>query len=159
MSMDSHGGMILTGETKVLVENIVKVLLYPSQISHGLTLSRTQVSSIRHRWLRSWARSLRTGVVDLRVHAASKSRTTSWSSPPWGLLVLYGAFSVTRLYSADGRVISERWWIGNDFVGSSRGLNLRYFPGIRLEGLRKSTKNLYQDSLSSGLRFENGTKC
>jgi hypothetical protein len=28
-----------------------------------------------------------------------------------------------------------------DLVGSDRGLILRYYPGIRLEGLRKTTKN------------------
>jgi hypothetical protein len=31
-------------------------------------------------------------------------------------------------------------------VGSGRGLILRYYLGIRLEGLRKTTKSLRQDS-------------
>jgi hypothetical protein len=34
-------------------------------------------------------------------------------------------------------------------VGSGRGLILRYYPGIRMEGLRKTTKNLTQDSRSA----------
>jgi hypothetical protein len=34
--------------------------------------------------------------------------------------------------------------------GSGRGLILRYYPGIRLEGLRKTTKKLSQDSQSPG---------
>jgi hypothetical protein len=34
-------------------------------------------------------------------------------------------------------------------VGESvRGLILRYYPGIRLEGVKKTTKNLRQDSRS-----------
>jgi hypothetical protein len=39
-------------------------------------------------------------------------------------------------------MISERWWIAKDLAGSSCGLILRYYPGIRLEGLGKITKNL-----------------
>jgi hypothetical protein len=42
-------------------------------------------------------------------------------------------------------------------VGRVRGLILRYYPGIRVEGLRKTTKNLNQDSRSPGSRFEAGT--
>jgi hypothetical protein len=34
-----------------------------------------------------------------------------------------------------------KWWIWKDLVGSGRGLILRYYPGIHLEGLRKTTKN------------------
>jgi hypothetical protein len=56
----------------------------------------------------------------------------------------------------DDRMVSE-WWIGMDLVGRGRGLILRYYPGIRLEGPRKTTKNLNQDSRSSGTRFETGT--
>jgi hypothetical protein len=44
-------------------------------------------------------------------------------------------------------VINE-WRIGYDLVGSGRGLILRYYPDIRLEGLRKTTKHLSQDSQS-----------
>jgi hypothetical protein len=46
---------------------------------------------------------------------------------------------------SNGRVISE-WWIGKYLEGSGRGLILRYYPGIRLEGLRKTTKSFGQDS-------------
>jgi hypothetical protein len=66
------------------------------------------------------------------------------------------AFSVTRLYSVDDRMIRERL-IGQDSVGSGRGLIVRYYPGIRLEGLRKMTKNLNQNSRSPGPRIERGT--
>jgi hypothetical protein len=37
------------------------------------------------------------------------------------------------------------WWIGKDMEGSGRGLILRYYPCICLEGLRKATKILSQD--------------
>jgi hypothetical protein len=46
-------------------------------------------------------------------------------------------------------------WKG--LVGSGHGLILRYYPGIRLEGLRKSTKNFHQDSWSLRPRIEPGT--
>jgi hypothetical protein len=57
------------------------------------------------------------------------------------VVLFYDAFSVTRLYSVDGR-ISEWWWSWNDLVGSGSGLILSYCPVIRLEGLSKSTKTL-----------------
>jgi hypothetical protein len=41
-------------------------------------------------------------------------------------------------------------------IGSVRGLISRYYPGIRLEGLRKTTRNLNQDSRSLGPRIEPG---
>jgi hypothetical protein len=37
-------------------------------------------------------------------------------------------------------MISKWWWIEEDLVGSGRCLILRYYPGIRLEVLRKTTK-------------------
>jgi hypothetical protein len=46
-------------------------------------------------------------------------------------------------------------WEG--FVGSGRGLILRYYLGIRLEELRKTTKALNQDSRSPEQIFEPGT--
>jgi hypothetical protein len=47
---------------------------------------------------------------------------------------------------------------GKGFVaGSGHGVILRYSAGIRLKGLRKTTKNLSQDSLSLGPRIEPGT--
>jgi hypothetical protein len=49
--------------------------------------------------------------------------------------LFYDAFSVTRLYIIDDRT-------GMDFVGVGRGLILRYYPGIRLAGLLKTTKSL-----------------
>jgi hypothetical protein len=40
--------------------------------------------------------------------------------------------------------------------GSGRGLILRYYPGICLEGLRETTENLSQDSRSSGRDLKPG---
>jgi hypothetical protein len=54
--------------------------------------------------------------------------------------LLYNAFSVTRHYNVDDRVISEWRRILKDLVGSDGGLILRYYFGIRLERLRKPTK-------------------
>jgi hypothetical protein len=53
--------------------------------------------------------------------------------------------------------MSEWWWIGNNLVGSGHGLTLRYYPSIHLEGLRKTTKILNQDSWLPGPRFEHRT--
>jgi hypothetical protein len=44
-----------------------------------------------------------------------------------------------------------------DLVGSGHDLILRYYPGIRLEGLSKTTKQLDLDIRSPGPRFERGT--
>jgi hypothetical protein len=65
-------------------------------------------------------------------------------------------FSVTRLYRVDDSVIIEWRWIVKDLVGSSHDLILRYYPGIRLEWLRKATKKLNQDGRSPGPRIEPG---
>jgi hypothetical protein len=62
-----------------------------------------------------------------------------------GWLVVYDTFSVTRPYGVNYRVISERWYFGKNLVGSCLCLILRYYPSIHLVGLRKTTKNLYQD--------------
>jgi hypothetical protein len=37
---------------------------------------------------------------------------------------------------------------------SHNGLILRYYPSIRLEGLRKTTKTISEEQPVSGLRFE-----
>jgi hypothetical protein len=68
-------------------------------------------------------------------------RTPGWETLFYTLVVgslFYDAFYVTRLYSVDNRMIGEWWWIGKDLVGSGRDLIVRYYPGIRLEGLRKT---------------------
>jgi hypothetical protein len=41
-----------------------------------------------------------------------------------------------------------------DLIGSGHDLILRYYPGIRLKGLRKTTKNLNQDSRLLGPRIK-----
>jgi hypothetical protein len=74
----------------------------------------------------------------------------------WFVVYFNGAFSVTRLYSVDDGII-EWWSLGKDLVESGRGQILRYYPGIRLEGLQKTTKNLNQDRGSPGPRIEPGT--
>jgi hypothetical protein len=45
----------------------------------------------------------------------------------------------------------DEWWTGKDVEGIDRGLILRCYPSDCLEGLRKTAKNLSQDSLFSGL--------
>jgi hypothetical protein len=62
--------------------------------------------------------------------------------------LFYDAFSVTKLHTVDD-MTSEWWWIGKDLVGSGRGLILRYYPGISLDGLSKTTKPC-DNSRSSG---------
>jgi hypothetical protein len=47
-------------------------------------------------------------------------------------------------------MVISKLWIGKGLVGIGRGLILRNYPGTRLEGLRKTTENLSQDSLSWG---------
>jgi hypothetical protein len=66
-----------------------------------------------------------------------------------------GVFSVTKDIVSNGRVISE-WRIGKDFERSGSALILRYYPGIRLEILRKTMKNLSQDSRSPSRNFNPG---
>jgi len=55
MSMESHGGMILTGETQELGEKPVPVPLRPPQIPHRLIRVRTRASAVTGRWLTAWA--------------------------------------------------------------------------------------------------------
>jgi hypothetical protein len=71
------------------------------------------------------------------------------------VIVLYFTtlFSVTRLYNADDRMISEWWWIGKDLVEISSGLILRYYPDIRWSDWGKSRK-INQVTRSPGLGFE-----
>jgi hypothetical protein len=54
-------------------------------------------------------------------------------------------------------MIREWRRIGKNLVGSGRGLTLRYYTGMRMEGLRKTTKDLNQYSRSPGPRIEPGT--
>jgi hypothetical protein len=58
-------------------------------------------------------------------------------------------FSDSKLLASDEGVISELW-IVKDVEGSSRGLILRYYPEIYLQGLKKTTKTLSQDSRYTG---------
>jgi hypothetical protein len=53
---------------------------------------------------------------------------------------------------SNDRVISD-WRIGKELEGGGRGIILRYYPSIRLEGLRKTTRHLSQDSRPPSLDF------
>jgi hypothetical protein len=59
----------------------------------------------------------------------------------WLEVLFHDAFSLTTLHSVDDTVICEWRWIARDLVGHSRDLILRHYLGIRLVGLRKTTKN------------------
>jgi hypothetical protein len=51
MSMESHSGMMLTGETKELRKESATLPLCPPQIPHGLSWMQTWVSEVRGQWL------------------------------------------------------------------------------------------------------------
>jgi hypothetical protein len=51
MSTESHGGMMLTGETEKLGEKPVPAPLHPPQTPHGLTRMWTLVFAVRDQWL------------------------------------------------------------------------------------------------------------
>jgi hypothetical protein len=53
--------------------------------------------------------------------------------------------------------VTREWWIGKDLEGSGSGLIVRYYVGIFLEGLSKTTKNFSQDSRSRGRDLNPGT--
>jgi hypothetical protein len=42
------------------------------------------------------------------------------------------------------------WWIGKDLEESDLGLMFMHYPGMRLEVVRKTPKNLSQDNPSPG---------
>jgi hypothetical protein len=66
-------------------------------------------------------------------------------------LLVHDALSVNRLlYSVDDRATVEWWWIRNGLVWSDRCPVFTYYTGIRLQGLRKTTKSLNQDSRLPG---------
>jgi hypothetical protein len=89
MSMESHGGKILTGETEVLGEEPDPLPLCPPQITHGLTRARTLSSAMRGRRLTTWAMArsecilknnrvrLWTGVIWLHNSTEPSGSTTS----------------------------------------------------------------------------------
>jgi hypothetical protein len=56
-------------------------------------------------------------------------------------------------YIAFNEMVISEWWILKDMEGSVRGRILRYYPGIRLGGLKKATKKMSGQPVS-GLRFE-----
>jgi hypothetical protein len=62
--------------------------------------------------------------------------------------LFYDAFSVTKTYIASNKRVTSKLWFGKDLEESGRDLILRYYPGIHLQGLRETTKNLSQDSRS-----------
>jgi hypothetical protein len=74
------------------------------------------------------------------------------------LLVIYftyDAFSVTRIYGVDYRVISE-WQIGKYLVGRCRGLILRSYFDIRLVTRSKTTKTSIRMAFCRGRDLKPG---
>jgi hypothetical protein len=55
MSMEKHGGIILTGEAKELRGKPVPVPLFPPQIAHSVTRAWTRASTVKSRPLTAWA--------------------------------------------------------------------------------------------------------
>jgi hypothetical protein len=53
--------------------------------------------------------------------------------------------------------MAGEWLIANDLEGNCRGLILIVYPGIRLEELGKTTKNLSQDGVSPGRDLNPGS--
>jgi hypothetical protein len=77
------------------------------------------------------------------------------SSIFWGLG--NDSFSEIQDYIAwNERMISERL-IWKDMEGSGRGIILRFYSAISLEGLGKPTKNLSHDSRSPGRNLNTGS--
>jgi hypothetical protein len=58
------------------------------------------------------------------------------------------AFSKTNSIQCRTKSMISEWRIGKDLKRSGRGLMLRCYPGIRLERLRTTMKNLSQGSRS-----------
>jgi hypothetical protein len=48
--------------------------------------------------------------------------------------------SVTQDYFTSNEKVLREWWVGKVLEGNGRGLILRHYYDIRLEGLRKATK-------------------
>jgi hypothetical protein len=67
------------------------------------------------------------------------------------------ALLVTDYVPTNETIINE-WWIWKGLEGSGLGLILRYYHGIRLEGLRETMKTLSQDSRSPGRDFNPGPR-
>jgi hypothetical protein len=55
MSMESHGGMILTGENEISGRNFCPSVSLTSHIPHGLTRAQTRASEVTGRLLTVWA--------------------------------------------------------------------------------------------------------
>jgi hypothetical protein len=66
------------------------------------------------------------------------------------LFVVYLTMLSQWLNVASNELVLSEWWVGKDLEGSGRGLILRYYHGIRLEQLRKTMKQLSQDSRTPG---------
>jgi hypothetical protein len=123
-------------------------VVYAKPVPASLGLSRVMFSNHDNQTILVWQ------LKPYLCNSWSHSWTYCWLVV---YLTIHNAFSVTRLCSVHDRVISEWWWIGKDMVGSGCGLTLRHYPGIFLEVLRKTTKNLSQGSWLQGPRFEPGT--
>jgi hypothetical protein len=77
-SMQSYGGLILTGETEEVREKPVPVPHCPPQITHGLTLQRTQASVVKSQWLTAWTMAL--PLFRIYLHYCTESRYVVWEN-------------------------------------------------------------------------------
>jgi hypothetical protein len=73
VSMDSRGGMILSGETEYLGEKLVPVPLCP-QIPHGITRARTPSSAVRSQQLTTWAMARPISIHAARLELHKRNR-------------------------------------------------------------------------------------
>jgi hypothetical protein len=65
-----------------------------------------------------------------------------------GVCLFNDAFSVISRCMAWNEGGDKKCWVREDVQGSGRGLILMYYPSIYLDGLKKNTENLSQDSRS-----------
>jgi hypothetical protein len=81
MSLESDGGMILTGENAEFGEKPVPVPLCPPQIPHGMTRAPTRASAVRGRRLTAWATARDSfTLLPCVPHAPPTSFALTWSS-------------------------------------------------------------------------------
>jgi hypothetical protein len=93
--------------------------------------------------------------------AGCEVMTDAQNTNALGVRFTYGIMVYLRTLST--AQATQRWMVGwfmhNELVMIGRNMswyNSRYYPGICLEGLRKGTKSLSQDSRSPGRDFKPG---
>jgi hypothetical protein len=85
MSMENHGGMILTGKSEELEEKPVPVPRCSPQIPRGLTGTRSRSSTVTDRLLTTWAIAYQTRLlISWFVRFAVLLQTVNdWDSLDW----------------------------------------------------------------------------